>query len=385
MSILILIASLSKGRGGTSAPFVRLSEMGITTDATLAQNASATGATQTAAIQNILNTYQGYEIIWDVQVKTTGLTLPYDNMKITAEAGCGAILVNGANNFLIKNGSRSLTSFTQRGITIDGGIWNQNNANQTLQANNTKGVVACFSFEGMQDLTLKNFTIYNNKGYAIHASKAYNVLVSDFVINGGSGVGSDGVHFNGGATTQTYDGKMVGTDTLTVKNGTITVGDDGIALNADDTYMDQSLPTYGYYVNSYGDIKNVTLLNNVITGGNFGIRLLSAASRIDNISISGHSGTTNGYSLLIDNYWQSPSACHGYPVKGNVGSVNVTGHNFVVNQFTAFPVNNAIISLTSNIESLIMTGVTPSANSVPTIYKGSGYTYGTVMLNGVAQ
>lgn len=368
-----------------AATTYKLSTLGVPNDATLTLGSTNTGTDGYAAIQNILNqagSNSPIVIDWDVKVGISNILTVKSNTTINVAADCGAILKSGAHKPLFRNANPVFSvnaNIIDHDIIINGGIWNGNNAGQTAKGTPANGLTNVFSWFGVRNLTVKNFTIYTPKVYAIQGINILNGLYEDFVVDVGAGaINMDGVHFDGWCKD------------CIVRRGNLKTYDDGVGINSDDIYLS---PLYangvvsGYYpASAAGPSSNILIEDIVFNNSLFGIRLLSGSSRIDNITIRNISGTTKGYALLIDNYWQHPDDVT-VAGRGNIGSVTVDNFNVVVTtaNMGAGALHEAIISLTDNIESLVVTNFTPTTNSIPSVFIDQSYTYGVVTVNGVNQ
>ncbi len=292
-----------------------LSEHGAVSDADISEGSVAFGTDNTRAIQSVLDHAKEHPILvyWDGRYSVTGLKI-YSNTTIVALSGCGAILRNDSDKAIIENVNLSFSEFRDRNITIQGGIWNGNGYNSIknpAQKHDSpeEGWISGLRFFGVENLVLRDITILRPRTFSVHAAKVKDVLIQNIIIDVGeeAPINCDGIHFNGPATN------------ITVRDGSIRAKDDHVAFNAEDCLDPSSDYKTDYYAKMYGDITNVLVDNISLNGGEFGVRLLSGGSRIDNVTVRNIHGSTRGYWLIIDNFWQAPHWLN-HTGKGNIGT-----------------------------------------------------------------
>lgn len=344
---------------------------GVISDADISAGSTTFGTDNTTAIQSVLDIAshtQGLYLVWDVRISTTGLRIG-PNTFIQALPSYGAILRDNSDKPLFRNRD---TAFGREpvdsNITVQGGIWNGNSYNSGLnpaQAVGTpsNGTTAVFSFYGVRNLIVRDFVILRQRTYAIAGNTLKNALYENGVIDAGDGgIFSDGVHFDGNS------------EHCTARNLKIHSIDDAVGMNADDAYDNPSSPVYGYFPNSAaGPISDIQIENIYLDNGQFGIRILSGASRVDNIRIKNITGNTIGYAVIMDNFWQDTSVVINSGV-GNIGVVQIENVNVDITGIPAFPISQAMINLHCNAEKIILKDL-----------KRYGFTYpgvSTVRVNG---
>lgn len=356
-------------------------------ESTLALNGVVLKTDAYSWIQEVL--IGGYITVhWDLAVSLSDTLLIESGTSIITSTGKGAVLRAGVNKPMFRNRNIKFSNnstIIDKDITFNGGIWNGNGANQNRKGTPESGASTIFSWFGVKNLTLSNHKMYTPKTYAQQAINIENGHLLDFVVDVGltPSINMDGVHFDGWCNN------------CSIKRGNIRSYDDGVGVNADDLYTS---PGYGdghmlgfYPVEAGGPSSNILIEDIVFVDSLFGVRVLSGASRVDNITIRNISGTTYNYSILIDNYFQAPNVL-SRPGKGNMGTIivdNVT--TTVPTKAVTFPVNRGKIALSTSIEVLTMTNITPTGTELPMISKltqslGGEYTYvyGNVTLNGTA-
>jgi hypothetical protein len=314
-------------------------------------------------------------------VSVTGLLVIKSNTTITVSAGKGAILRNSQNKPMFRNENFLFSGTpTDENIIIDGGIWNGNSTGQTQVGSPTYGVHAIFQFYGVDGLTVKNFEVRRQKCYSIHGINVRNGVYEDFVSDGGfdyvpgaSPNNSDGVHFDGNCSD------------CRVSRGVLRTIDDAVGINLDDVWRYSGGVTYPFYpANTAGPNTNILVEDIELNGGLFGVRVLSGASRGENITIRRITGETHGYAVLIDNFWQHPDWITQAGT-GNLGTITIEDIDVnVASTEVVGGYNEAVVSVTCNVEELVMNNISGSGTALPTIFiDDSGYTHGSITLDGV--
>jgi len=286
-----------------------------------------------ARIQDLIDsaTASGLKIIWDARVPVAGLILRSGTF-IDALPGCGAIVPNNANLPIFSNEHYAAlrqqadpqnpdwnTLPRTRGITIDGGIWHGNGQNQ-IHSNLTEGWTVPFRLFNVEDLTLKNLTIYKPRTFAAQFFNWFNVVFEDIYIDVGVVVGYnfDGLHFNSGERLRGRG--------LMVKSM-----DDALAFNADEPWT-QSDGVPAFFQSNLlcpGPIRDVQVRDVMLMDAGYGMRILSGGSRVDNITIDGVSGRHGQHLLCIDNYDEVPQGGTGVRKEGpgNIGTITLRNVN----------------------------------------------------------
>jgi hypothetical protein len=169
-------------------------------------------------------------------------------------------------------------------------------------------------FLGVNDLTIDGVTLWNVRSFGALIANASYVDVHDVIVDDGGGPDADlkeydmtnGLHF---------EGRLHGVSIDKIK---LRVGDDGIALNANDLETDDitTRNDFGPYVGQ-GPITDVTISNITFMPGQIsGIRILSTNERIDRIVINNINGVVRAFLLEIS-HWVNPRSF------GNVGSLSI--------------------------------------------------------------
>jgi hypothetical protein len=317
--------TISAGQGdkwdnSTSTRVVYLSNY-VDSDTDLSMYSPVAGVDQRAKIQAVLDLPGSLRLVWDVKVTLanrpdgSGDTLRiHGNTEIIALNGCGALQAAGSTGRMFLNANPTVTAqnshqyIVDENIKIDGGIWHGNVSGQT-------GKNDVFNFFGVRNLVTKNYKIIRASGMAHRCINVDQMVNSNYLIDFGAGnttPNTDGMHFHGPLSgLRDHNGKIYN------------CGDDSFALNADDAWGEANFT--GPYDNVYGPIQDVKVSNLTFNAALFGVRLLSGASRLTDITFTNTNGATTGYGFLIDNYLNPPRLVQAGP--GNFGAITIDGWN----------------------------------------------------------
>ncbi len=159
-------------------------------------------------------------------------------------------------------------------ITVEGGVWDGNNARNPRKDGWRSGPCQglLFSFFNVKNLTLKNMTVKNSESYHFRLGKAVDFIISDIIMSDDLFTPcQDGIHVGGGSANGV------------IKNIIATRGstnDDLIAFNADDA---------NWYCHNRGmkdaPIKNMLVENVKAEDCWTAVRLLSVVSEISNVTV----------------------------------------------------------------------------------------------------
>ena len=292
---------------------------------------------QQAALQNLINqsvAVSNGTVIVDGCYTVAGLSLP-GNARIIGTNGGGFIQMNNACGATLGNANWSSNGVVDTNIFISGLTVNvampYQHGNSTVTvcwetssvsaygigygrtSPNFSGAICGYLFAGVQGLTLTNCQVwdFDNKysygNYAFECFRATNITVINCHMDAGmtnayATRGGDCIHFNGP------------THNVTISGCVLRSTDDAIALNADDgvgtNHPYFSGPGATQYSPFYtgGEISDVTITNIFFDGAQAGIRLLSGADTIRNVTMDGLTGTVNE-KLLGLNYYSSLVTC----------------------------------------------------------------------------
>lgn len=346
---------LKKISRATSSNVFYLTKNGATDDANLAQFSTTFGTDSTAAIQSVLDQASAstpIEVVFDGKFSVTGLRVK-GYTTITALPGCGAILRTSSAKSLLENYNLSFAAGvrTDKNIKIRGGIWNGNagtaNANNT-KGNGTVGLVCAMRFYGVEDLDIVPEAITNSPSYAIHTLNCARYSVSRGITDCGVGgvINMDGIHADGNC------------EDITFRDMVITAHDDAIGFNADDLYRDPGNFTYPYYpAIASGSIKNALIENILLKSQLFGLRVLSGASRVDNLVYKNIKGATTGLAMIVDNYRQSPSILSAAGA-GNIGTLEIDGMDVAITAIGPVYAYNCTININCNVDKVVIKRLT---------------------------
>jgi polygalacturonase len=166
---------------------------------------------------------------------------------------------------------------------------------------NSDGIsISSIRLVGVTNVTMNYMGVWKSFGFATHLANVTNVNANHWLIlNNVNQFGTDGLHFNGPASN------------ITLSNFKCKAGDDCIALNANDWHQataEASCGAVGSYgdnslasTTAYGDITDVAIDVVVLDGSWDALRMLSAASTMDRISLNHVSGTYYQQTYFEDN------------------------------------------------------------------------------------
>jgi len=364
-----------------------LSMYGAISDADIGMNSVTFGTDNTAVIQDVLNRAKASPITvyWDRKYSVTGLKI-FSNTTLIASAGCGAILRNHSDNPLIANANHSFKARKDSNIVIVGGIWNGNYYNPEIRQgaqnkfDNMHGMVSCFRFYGVDNLTVRDAILYKPATYALAAANVTHVLYENIIVDVGPDplINNDGLHIDGNSQYGV------------IRHCILNTHDDGIGLNADDLYVYTSekqglSANEAFYTEAAaGPISDILIDDITFNSSLFGIRILSGKSRVDRITIRNIKGYTKGYALVIDNYQHDPQL-PTWAGPGNIGTVNVDDFDVAIHPGKENMPNESCINVSTNVEQLILKNIKRKffAAGEPTIYiRGKNTVIGSMEVDG---
>jgi hypothetical protein len=383
----------NSSKAGFSANVYYLSAHGAISDAEIGMNSMTFGTDNTIAIQNVLDKAKNSPIAvyWDGKYSISGLKI-YSNTTIIASAGCGAILRNHSDKSIFINAGQTFGAKKDSNIVIIGGIWNGNYYNREIpkgaqsKGDSINGLVGCFRFYGVDNLTVRDAFLYKPATYALAAANVTHVLYENIVVDVGPDplINNDGLHIDGNSRYGV------------IRNCTINSHDDGIGLNADDLYLfwyngkkdrkGVSSNELFYSGDAAGPISDILIEDITFNSSLFGIRILSGRSRVDRITIRNIKGYTRGYAMVIDNFMQRPEAVT-FAGPGNIGTINVEDFNVTIlpDPGINFRINESGINVNCNVEQLIFKNLIRNyfSEKEPTLYiKGENTKIGSLEIDG---
>lgn len=335
------ITAASSG-SGSSAQIIIASAAG----AALNTNLSSGGGTDdTTVLQTALNTASGGApllLIMDGPALVSGLNI-YSNTTILCLDGAGFYLKNGSNRSILRNANRSGTTRTDHDITLMGGYYNGNYANQTgsgspatYESDGTP--MSGVQFYGVSNLTIKGVEIVNTLSYMFSLA---NVIYVD-----GSDIKATTTN-TGGLGANTTDGFNVNgpSQYITLRGLKIKAWDDSVAFN---TLGTSNAGALGPYIEA-GAISDVVVDGLELMGSLNGVRLFSTDFRIDRVIISNVTGSAKMYAGVID-YFNVPY--------GDFGSITLDNWDVSMLSISGLtPVDPAYINFNGVFESLTLRNI----------------------------
>ncbi len=273
-----------------------LSRKGILSDADLSFGSSSFGLDQTAKVQPLLNYASATDhitVFWDVKISTTGLKVK-SNTSIIASTGCGAILRDNSDNFLLSNYNWAPfnNDILDSNITIQGGIWNGNGwrggVAKQEHSNSTLGMITGLSMFGVKNFIFRDAEIRNTRTFAIFVLTWQNVVFDNFIIDQGENpnINQDGMDVCGGGKN------------LSITNGKIRCGDDRISITA-------NVPggfAYGEHHEPYSGVNGniIGVYINNIEGWGEGkfVRFCTSANYMENVYVGNLRGTARTWVVV---------------------------------------------------------------------------------------
>lgn len=313
-----------------------LSQQGCISDADLSLGSTTFGTNNTAAIQAVLNVASDgtqIKVIVDGKYSTNLLTI-YSNTTIEASSqGNGFILRSGSNSpMFINSNIQDTGTIVNQNIRFVGGTYNFNGTNQ-VHDNSTYGFICGMNMVGVKNMWVEDVIFYAPATFTLWFINWENIHISGCRVDVGAVVdNSDGFHFNGKGNG------------AYVENNYFRTKDDAIAINADDA-LPNTLP-----YQTHGDISNVFLKNNTLVDCRFGIRVLSGASKITNITIDGLFGQTAIYAIIVDNFWQQHATYTQLDGPGNIDNLTIRN---IKTKVTPLAIGSAVYKSTINISVIV--------------------------------
>lgn len=319
----------------------------------------------TAAIQAALNS--GQPVVIDEPFLTSGNEVP-SGCHITFRGRGKLKLASGANRPVLQNtnwnkaGWGGATYGVDSDITIDGLSIDGNQAGQvhhTTSGPYSGEYVSGVRFWGVTNLTLRRSKIYQARTFGIWIAAVDGLTVDGLVLDqymGGTPDNQDGLHINGPARR------------LDIRNVRGTTNDDMVALNADDGALGANVTA--------GPITDAVIDGVYPAGCLNGIRLLSATSRMDRITVRNVAGTTRDVAVN-----QSPFGLGA----GNVGTLTIENIDVACSNGYAGGDYYAVIALGGVIDQVTVRNVkrNRAADNRPTILLASDANIGVCEIAGL--
>ncbi|TGE29790.1 glycosyl hydrolase family 28 protein [Hymenobacter metallicola] len=282
----------------------------------------------TAAVQAFLDQNGPKTLTWNKAASVRTLLLNSDTTILATadDLTVGAMLRSGTNKDIFRN--KNLTwnpaAIIDQNIRISGGSWNAKGFDQTWTA--TEGLPGVLNFRGVDGLILENMQLVRAKVQSVHLQNIKNGRVSNCHVKNQEGqIYTDGFHLNGA-----IDGMVI--EDCSVEG----THDDKIAINGSSDPYSFSLnnllntpnaPNVYDAMKTYSGQKNITVRRIEAIGGRWFVRILPAASLIENVFISDLFGYTHDYWLTFDNFYisagTSPQAQPGQTYAKNINFTDI--------------------------------------------------------------
>ena len=203
-------------------------------------------------------------------------------------------LAEGACCYMLTN-DRCYAQGRNRHITVEGGIWDGNNAHQRrgkIFPEKPYYLGMVMRFQGVEDLTVRDVIYKDPESYALLIMDADRFTVENITFDYNMlRPNMDGVHVQGPARNGF------------IRNIKGATNDDLVALNCDDRLDDGEQP-----MNTKGEIENVTVDGLFAENGYTAVRLLSCGSAMRNIVIRNVFGTYRLYGVSFTHHNIFPGA-----------------------------------------------------------------------------
>ncbi|GEM_PF-253092 len=282
------------------------------------------GTDDTEALQAVLNMAPelgSLHLILDGPALVHGLSVHSNTTIECLNSSCGFFLISYSNRSILRNARPNGKERQDKNITLLGGTYNHNSPNQLhhtqmetrpsvfpLSSGPAPGwtswhIVTALEFFGVENLTIRDVTIRNQKSFAIHMTNWYRVNMENISIDcPEDGLYREYKHYaedrSFGSPYERQHGNQDGIHIqgpgqfLTMRNIQGNSWDDFIALNADDGLFSPWAST--------GDITDVLIDGVFFNNALQGIRLLSVTSRLDRVVIKNVTGTYRWYAFFIN-------------------------------------------------------------------------------------
>ena len=252
------------------------------------------GTNETAKIQAILDKAKEWgmlHLIMDGAALISGIRIHSNTTIECLNSTCGFFLEAGSDNTVIRNAEFSKTEYTAVNVTLKGGTYNHNGANQAMcfpeedqlpKGDGCSEMLVPFKFFGVKNFKMLDLDIVDQRRYALLMGNWEDVYMENVRIPLPGqliGTNQDGLHFHG-------PGKN-----LVLKNISGRGGDDFIAINTDE----------GDNVSSVSDVEIDGVF---LDGACQAVRLLCRDQGIlENVSIRNVHGTIDSFGFYITPWW----------------------------------------------------------------------------------
>ena len=252
------------------------------------------GTNETAKIQAILDKAKEWgmlHLIMDGAALISGIRVHSNTTIECLNNTCGFFMEAGSDDAVIRNAEFSKTEYTAVNVTLKGGTYNHNGANQAMcfpeedqlpKGDGCSEMLVPFKFFGVQNFKMIDVSIVDQRRYALLMGNWEDVYMENVRIplpHLLKETNQDGLHFHG-------PGKN-----LVLKNISGHGGDDFIAINTDE----------GDNVSSISDVEIDGVF---LDGACQAVRLLCRDQGIlENVSIRNVHGTVDSFGFYINPWW----------------------------------------------------------------------------------
>lgn len=281
------------------------------------------GTDDTAALQAVLDKAPemgGLHLIMDGAALVTGLRLHSNTTIVCMNRDCGFFQKAGSNRVLIENYDRDYDVIRNKNITLIGGTYNQNCAQQDRQAppdeaydrkkvrlpgwtsDEPLATTLLFRFTGVENLLIRDIFTRNQRTYTMCTANFRYVTIENVTLelpDKYAAQNQDGLHFWG-------PGRF-----LTLRDIRGNAGDDIIAVAADEH-------------DGVSDITDVLIDGLVLDEADQAVRLFSRGTgRLDRVTIRNVTGTYKDFGFFINPWFADDQ------IKGNFGHITIENVDLV--------------------------------------------------------
>lgn len=299
------------------------------------------GTDDTKAIQGILDLakeYGGVHLVMDGAALISRLFVHSNTTIECLNKDCGFFQIDNTDNSMLTNSNRDNYEIKTRNITLIGGTYNHNCANQAHDIKE-RGIMCapdkyetsdkifniCMEFYGVEHMLVRDVTIRDFRTFAFTVGCFKNITIENvwFELEHNMGGNQDGFHFWG-------PGQY-----LTVKNCGGTVSDDIMNIGPDERDKKSS-------------ITDVLVDGLFLDNAEQAVRLLSRGTgRLDRVTIRNVTGQYKSYGFFIDPWFVDDTS-------GNFGNILIENVDLKEQQHTYEWHPPILLSAAGNIESLTL-------------------------------
>lgn len=294
------------------------------------------GTDDTEALQALLDEAPkrgGLHLVMDGAALVRGLDI-HSNTTIECETkACGFFLAEGANRSVVRNAHPDFRERQDRNITLLGGTYNHNCMGQVHHLARDPDPNSVFGDErwviamewfGVEDLTLRDVTIRNQRTFAMLAANWYRIQIEAMNIELPdlmTAQNQDGLHFWG-------PGRF-----LTIRDIKGCSGDDFLALAPDEN-------------DQVSSIEDVLIDGVFLEDADQGIRMLSRGKgRLDRVVVRNVTGTYKSFGFFINPWFPGEGGSFGSITLEHV-DLRQTRHKYDYTSPFLFRIGGHVESLT---------------------------------------